>query len=123
MSAYSHSGHVYFAACGRYVKIGFTSQPVEARLATLPGKIIVPDDLDAADGVWLVTSIPNCVIRDERRLHGLFAAYHVKGEWYDMTPAFLNQLAGMEYVPYKVILLRLRRARAALRRRPSLVAA
>lgn len=123
MSAHSHSGTVYFAACGKYVKIGYTTMPVEKRLASLPGGVIVPDDLDPNDGIWLLHSIPGCVMRDEARLHGLFHAHRAVGEWFLMTPGFLQHLDALEYVPYKVILLRLRRARAALRRSPSLLAA
>jgi len=116
MSAYSHRGHVYFAACGKYVKIGYTAQSVERRIAALPGKLRVPDDFDPADTIWLLRKLPGCVMRDERRLHDLFGAYHAQGEWFHMTPALLNQLEALQYVTYTDELLNLRRARADLRR-------
>jgi len=121
MSAYIHRGHVYFAAAGKYVKIGYTSQPVQKRIASLPGKVAVPDDFDPADTIWLMRAIPGCVIRDERRLHGLFAHHSAIGEWFHLTPALLDQLERLQYVTYKQTLLNLRRARAEIRRRPSLL--
>jgi hypothetical protein len=111
------SGHVYFAACGKYVKIGFTSAPVAKRIASLPGKCRTPADFDPADTVWLLDSIPGCVMRDERRLHDLFAAHRAAGEWHYMSPAFLSQLSELRYVTYAEELANLRRVRADLRRR------
>lgn len=116
MSAHSHSGHVYFAACGKYVKIGFTSQVVKKRIASLPGKIKLPADFDRADTVWLMHSIPGCVMRDESRLHGLFLRHHAEGEWFNLTLAFIAQLADLEYLTYREERLAMRRARADLRR-------
>lgn len=115
MSAYSHSGSVYFAACSKYVKIGYTSQSVEKRIASLPGRIKVPADFDRADTIWLMRSIPGCVMRDESRIHSLFLRHHAEGEWFNLTPAFLNQLTGLEYVTYQEERLGMRRARADLR--------
>lgn len=116
MSAFSHSGRVYFAACGKYVKIGFTTQPPAKRIASLPGKVKVPIDFDRADTIWLMHAIPGCVMRDESRLHTLFLRHHAEGEWFNMTPAFLTQLTGLQYVTYLEERLAVRRARADLRR-------
>lgn len=116
MSAFSHQGRVYFAACGRYVKIGFTTTLVQKRLdALLQGRLVRPVDLDPADTIWLLHSIPGCVMRDERRLHKLFAAHRDVGEWFRMTPAFLNHLERLQYVTYRAELLAFRRARASLK--------
>lgn len=125
MSAYSHSGHVYFVIQGGFVKIGYTSQPIEARLRSLRcgDRLIRPAGLDRLLPVNLLHTIPGCVIRDERRMHGLFAAHHEVGEWYRLSPAFLRQLAGLKYVTYRETLLNFRHARADLKRRPSLVRA
>ena len=115
MSAYSHQGHVYFAACGKYVKIGYTSGPVARRIADLPGRARVPADFDPADTIWLMHSIPGCVMRDERRMHRLFAAHRVDGEWFRMSRTLLDQLERLQYVTYREELLRFRRARAELK--------
>ena len=117
MSARRRDGHVYFAACGKYVKIGHTAKATAAeRIKSLPGRIKVPADFDPADTIWLMHSIPGCVIRDERRVHDLFAAHRVEGEWFYMSRAFLAQLAGLRYVTYYDETCALRTARAELRR-------
>lgn len=116
MSAHSHSGSVYFAACGKYVKIGFTSKPPAKRIASLPGKVKVPADFDRADTIWLMRSIPGCVMRDESRMHSLFLRHHAEGEWFNLTPSFLAQLTGIQYVTYHEERRAMRRARADLRR-------
>lgn len=121
MSAYTHRGHVYFIACGPYVKIGYTTSPVEQRMATLlnGNRIICPDDLDRNDPLWIVHTIPGCVMRDERRLHGLFAAYRVAGEWFRFDVEFIKHLADLEYVTYMDGLYNFRQARASIKRSPS----
>ena len=117
MSARFRNGHVYFAACGKYVKIGHTAKAkVADRIKSLPGRIRVPADFDHADTIWLMRSISGCVIRDERRMHDLFAAHHAEGEWFYMSPAFLAQLASLQYVTYYEETCALRTARADLRR-------
>lgn len=126
MSAYTHRGHVYFATCGDYVKIGYSSQAVGKRLqslATPASRIIRPDDLDRSQPIGLLHVIPGCVIRDERRLHDLFAAHHVIGEWYRLDAAFLDHLDGLVYRTYRESLADLRRVRRELKRRPSLARA
>lgn len=117
MSAHNYSGHVYFAACGKYVKIGFTTQKPAKRIASLPGNVKVPVDFDPADTIWLMHSISGCVMRDESRLHGLFLQHHAgRGEWFNLTPTLLEQLVNLQYVTYTEQLLAARRARADLRR-------
>lgn len=117
MSAYSHSGHVYFAVAGPYVKIGYSSQKVGARLDGLLNskRLTCPADLDRKTPVELLTVIPGCVMRDEHRLHLLFAAHHVIGEWYRFDAALVAQLRDMEYVTYKESLAELRRVRRAMK--------
>lgn len=119
MSAYSHQGVVYFAARGYHVKIGYTSKPVQVRLNEIRrNETIAPADLDLTEDVHLIYLITGCVMRDERRLHGLFAAHRAAGEWFHLSPAFIEQLGGLQYVTYKQGLLNLRRARADLKRAP-----
>ena len=119
MSAYVHQGVVYFAACGQYVKIGYSSGNLEARLKALPRGVLCPSDLDATRPIELIHAIPGCVMRDERRLHGLFDAYRVEGEWFRFDTAFAEHLSLLQYVTYKQSLINFRRARAELRRSPS----
>lgn len=130
MSAYTHNGRVYFVACGSHVKIGYTSSPISNRLVALrnavrrdDGKMICPDDLDRAAPLKLITTIPKCVMRDEKRLHSLFDAHHVVGEWFRFDEAFQDHLLALRYTTYREGLLHFRHARAELKRRPSLVAA
>lgn len=130
MSAYTHSGKVYFAACGDFVKIGYTAGPIGNRLYHLGvevrserRRLRCPDDLDRTRPVRLIATIPDCVMRDEKRVHSLFAAHRVFGEWFRVTEAFVDHMLGLEYVTYKQNLLDFRRARADLKRRPSLGAA
>lgn len=121
MSAYSHQGVVYFVVRGNHVKIGYTAADIRKRLAHLSGcrsKLIQPDDFDATRPVRLLHTIPGCVMRDERRIQGLFAAHHAAGEWFHMTPEFLLHLTRLQYVTYAESLRRFRRARADLKRSP-----
>lgn len=115
MSAFSHSGSVYFARCGQYVKIGYCSGDLSARLRHLPRGVICPDDLDRSRPVELIHEIPGCVIRDERRIHGLFAAYREAGEWFRYDARFIWHLSRLRYVTYAETLLNARRYRAALK--------
>lgn len=125
MSAYPHQGVVYFAATRDYVKIGYTAADVHRRLAYMFGGrgVKCPAELDRSTPLRLIYEIPGCVIRDERRVQGLFAAHHVEGEWFRHDTAFLNQLGRLEYVTYKEGLMAFRHARAELKRRPSLARA
>lgn len=117
MSAYTHHGVVYFAARGRHVKIGYTSKPVQHRLEQLrKNETIAPADLDLTQELHLIYLITDCVMRDERRLHGLFAAHRAAGEWFHLNDAFIDHLAGLRYVTYKQGLLNLRRAKAEIKR-------
>ena len=125
MSAYTHSGVVYFAVAGKYIKVGYCAGDLRTRLKQLVGGrgVITPDDYDIAAPIQLVGTIPGCVIRDERRLHGLLAAHHVAGEWFRYDSAFLDHMLSMRYVTYRETLLHFRHARAELKRRPSLAVA
>lgn len=117
MSGYTHTGRVYFVACGAYVKIGYTSTPIAQRLKSLrtePCAKLV--DFDATEPWRVIRLIPGCIMRDERRIHGLFAAHHVIGEWYSLTPAFLRQLQLLEYVTDREVLANFRAARREIKR-------
>lgn len=117
MSAHNNEGVVYFAVCGRYVKIGYSSGDLEKRLKSLPRGVICPADLDSTAPIELVHAIPGCLVRDERRIHGLFAAYRAEGEWFHYNARFIHHLGRLQYVTYKQGLANFRRARAELRRR------
>lgn len=129
MSAYSHSGRVYFVAAGDYIKIGYTSAPIGNRLHSLANevksstRVTLPAGLDRSARLRLIVAIPGCVMRDEKRLHSLFAAHRVAGEWFRYDEAFVGQFDRMQYVTYAESLLYFRRARAELKRATVLEAA
>ena len=116
MSGFPHQGVVYFAACDKYVKIGYSSGNLQRRLGHLfAGRLIVPADIDRTKPVEVLRTIPGCLIRDERRIHGLFARHHEIGEWYRLTLPFLRHMQALDFVPEKEILRRFRHARADLK--------
>lgn len=115
MSAYMHRGTVYFATCGSYVKIGYSCN-VKARLHALrTKKSDAPADLRPKAPLQLLHTIPGCIMRDERRIHGLFEAHRAVGEWYRLDEAFLRHLAGLDYVTDAEVLRRFRAARRILK--------
>lgn len=121
MSAHTYRGVVYFAIVGDYVKIGYSSrQDILKRLTHLWGgrvrPLICPDDVDRTHRPRLIHTIPGCIMRDERRIQGLFAAHHVVGEWFRLSPEFLRQLAALEYVTDAEVLRNFRDARRQLKR-------
>lgn len=117
MSGFPNQGVVYFAACDRFVKIGYSSGDIGARMRHMfSSSLIVPADLDRRKPLEVLRTIPGCLIRDERRIHGLFAAHHEAGEWYRMSLPFLRQMQSLDYVTEKEIRLRFRRARADLKK-------
>lgn len=69
---------VYFAQCRAtgLVKIGFSDTPLLR---------IVKINADSAAGVELVGLIDGATRADEARLHDLFAAYRVRGEWFSRS--------------------------------------
>lgn len=121
MSAYTHSGLVYFVACGSYVKIGYTSTSIEKRLVSLrSNRIIIPDDLDRGDPLEVLRLIPGCIMRDEHRIHVLFERHHAIGEWYHLTPAFLVQLQRLDFVTDREILWNFREQRRLFKKAKAL---
>src|SRR4051812_23854312 len=118
MSAHPHTGRVYFIARDAYVKIGYTSQPIAYRLSTLKGKtrLTCPADTDFDAPLQVLHLIPGCIMRDEHRVQVLFAAHHVLGEWYALTPAFLRQLQLLDYVTDRETLANFRAARRELKK-------
>lgn len=117
MSAFAHQGVVYFVACGEYVKIGYCSGDLERRIAgMLRGRLVVPHDIDETQPLVLIHTIPGCIGRDEKRIHRLFAAHHVIGEWFRYDLAFVRHLAGLDYVTDREVLSRFREARRELKK-------
>lgn len=116
MTVVGNQGVVYFAACGNYVKIGYSSGNLETRLKYLPRGVICPDDLDQSQPVVPIQTISGCLVRDERRLHVLFDRYRAAGEWFRYDAQFMRHLHRLQYVPYKQICANERRARAAIKK-------
>jgi hypothetical protein len=107
---------VYFAKVGEFVKIGFASNPHQ-RMKSLftQSRLIVPEGLDKTQPINLVLVIPFCRMRDERNLHLLFARHWTgAGEWFHWSPAFEEQMRGMEFITHATRLKHLREARKAL---------
>jgi hypothetical protein len=126
VSYHNHSGLVYFLACGRYVKIGYTSRDISTRIANLrnpQSRAIMPDDHEPHLPWRVVRLIPGCIMRDERRIHGLFAAHHAVGEFYHLTPELIAHIGRLDYRTDREVLAEFRRARRELKRRPSLAKA
>jgi hypothetical protein len=73
------SGVIYFALdpTGREVKIGFTgAERVAARIEAIERRLRKPLGLLGAIGATMF---------DERELHHEFAAYRVRGEWFNFS--------------------------------------
>lgn len=66
-------GYVYFIGFRDYVKIGFTSRPLNERMERL--QTGAPEKLEV-----FATLLADR--RTERELHGTFAAYRTHGEWF-----------------------------------------
>lgn len=106
---------VYFAKVGRYVKIGFSSNPQRRMKQLLNSSILIyPDDFDHAAPLEVVLVIPFCRRRDERNMQLLFAHHWEAGEWFHWTPAFRYQMQTMQFVTHDARLRILRAARKEL---------
>lgn len=104
MTGCTQNGAVYFARAGRYVKIGFATNP-RHRAETLLSRctrLHIPEDLDRELPVDLILVIPFCRIRDERNMQLLFANHWAEGEWFHWSPAFERQMRGMSFVTHAV---------------------
>ena len=64
-------------------KIGYTTKLSE-RLATL--QIGMPDLL------VVYRTIENVSKKKETQLHGIFAQYHIRGEWFAITPDMIDRV-------------------------------
>ncbi len=109
---------VYFARCGAYVKIGFSSWPEQrAKYIHHCDALQAPDDLDrmSRKPAELLRVIPNCLMKDERALHDLFAEFRAVGEWFHATDEFLRRVADLEYVTVREQRAMARRERARLK--------
>lgn len=101
---------VYFAHCGQYVKIGFSSYPERRARRMFGGSILtVPADLDTSQPVHLLRVIAECIVKDERALHDRFAEYRAAGEWFRATDDLLAQIADLDYTPIRKLRNRARR--------------
>jgi hypothetical protein len=68
-------GTIYVAGFDRFVKIGFTGQSVAERIRTLSTGSPLP--------ITVHFTLPGSVL-DERALHDRFAAYRLRGEWFEL---------------------------------------
>jgi hypothetical protein len=78
---------VYFLACRAFVKIGYTSRDVHARIPEL--QTGNPDKLEL---------IGTLVIRDaddDRDLHAQLRRFHYRGEWFHKTDELLSIIADL----------------------------
>lgn len=110
-------GAVYFAHFGRYVKIGFASNPQRRleQIARPHDAAVHPNDFDYSLPGRLAWVVPNCRMRDERNMQLLFAHHWTGvGEWFHWSPAFEFQMANVDFVTHAERLVYLRRARKAL---------
>jgi hypothetical protein len=76
-------GEIYVIGFGDYVKIGFTSGPLQNRLATI--------QTGCPEPLVVYASIPGAM-RLERELHRRFAASRLEGEWFRKTPELLGYI-------------------------------
>jgi hypothetical protein len=65
-------GHIYFARCNEYVKVGFSTD-CQARLSAISA--CSPYDVE-------LVGLHEGTVADERRFHKLLAPYHHKREWF-----------------------------------------
>jgi hypothetical protein len=77
---------VYVIGFGPYIKIGFTTNPVEARMAGLFGHYPDPPKVYAV--------LKNRKITHERELHARFASLRVKGEWFRHEGELADWISG-----------------------------
>jgi hypothetical protein len=96
-SSLPYASQVYFARCGAYVKIGFSSFPSKRIQSIGPASpLIRPDDIDWSAKVELLRVIPDCIMKDELALQQQFAPFHAVGEWFHATEDCLRQIAALE---------------------------
>lgn len=103
--------YVYFARCGQYVKIGFSSWPEHRVKNLLNGSVHLPADLDRSQPVELIQVIGDCISRDERDLHKMFAEFRVEGEWFRASEVFMHRVMTLDYTTVRVQRLERRRQR------------
>ena len=92
---------IYFIQQGQDgpIKIGFTEGEIDGRLSSLQtGNPEVLRCIGIVDGT----------IPDERALHKQFAAYHIRGEWFQTAPELFQYLrAAIKDTEYKRLRTRL----------------
>ena len=87
--SWENVGGIYFVGFGDYVKIGFTSTPVQKRLAALQAECPEP--------LVVYASIPG-TMRLERELHRRFAASRLQSEWFRKTPELLDYIESIKEI-------------------------
>lgn len=71
-------GTIYFLASETHIKIGFTTTTVPKRL-----KPIRQNHYQDLQLIGIISSVPRYL---EKRLHGKFAKFRIKGEWFRRDP-------------------------------------
>lgn len=104
MSGLPRTGTVYFIQVGRFVKIGYASNPHKRieQIERGDRNLAYPEGYDSTAPVQLILLVPFCRIRDERNMHLLFGNHWVAGEWFHWSPAFERQMRGMSFVTHAV---------------------
>lgn len=80
-------GVVYVVGYGPYVKIGFTSQSIAERLATL--------STGCPEPLVVYFEFRNRPEAFERELHREFQSLRLRGEWFRKTPEMMDRLADL----------------------------
>lgn len=80
VAAKNQTGRVYFAECGDFIKIGYTAQSVEDRIAIFTTGNPLP--------ITLLLAVKGTQTF-EKSLHKRFAALRHHGEWFKKQPELL----------------------------------
>ena len=79
----AETGTVYFIQGGKFVKIGYTEQPVATRLAAIQTGCPYP--------LRVLATVPGDTYL-ERDLHRMFSSWRTHGEWFRLSAPGLRQL-------------------------------
>ena len=93
-------GLVYFAACGEYVKVGFSTDPTKRLSHVLSDFTLIPEGIDRSYTVDLIASFPGTPYH-ERYHHSRISSHRVEGtrEWYYRTPDVLSYIQSVRAFP------------------------
>lgn len=81
---------VYFATSGRYMKIGYSADPL-SRISTITRNGTRPDDVPHLADTELIGWVPGGTAH-ELDLHARFASERVAGEWFVIDEAVVRDL-------------------------------